>query len=78
MFSIYNLIGKGYERGWFTNCKCRYRIFKGARNTKKSYVMIGYETLFKIMMCPLRNVLIVRNTLSSNRFSTFSTIVMRH
>lgn len=76
MLSIYNLTGKGYERGWFTNCKCRYRIYKGARNTKKSYVMIGLEVLFKILMCPLRNVIIIRNTLSSHRFSTFSTLTM--
>lgn len=73
--SIYKCVGKGYTNGWFTNCQCRYRCFKGARNTKKSYDLIGFEVLCKIFSSPLRNVLIIRNTLASNRLSTFSTIV---
>lgn len=72
--SIHKLIGKGYSRGWYTNCSCRYRCYKGARNTKKSYDMLGFEVLCKIMSDPRRNVLILRNTLSSNRYSTFSTL----
>ena len=56
--SIYKCTGTGYERGWYTNCKCRYRVFSGARNTKKSYDMIGLEVLSKIISNPLRNVLI--------------------
>lgn len=72
--SIYDCIGKGYENGWWTNCHCRYRCFKGARNTKKSYVIIGLEILDKIISNPLRNILILRNVSTSNRFSTFSTL----
>lgn len=72
--SLYKCIGKGYTNGWFTNCHCRYRIFKGARNTKKSYVMVGLEILAKILTDPKRNVLILRNTFSSHRFSTFATL----
>lgn len=74
--SIYNCIGKGYTTGWWTNCHCRYRVFKGARNTKKSYVMIGLEVLDKIISSPQRNVLILRQIGGSNRFSTFSTICL--
>ena len=74
--SVAKLIGKGYGRGWFTNCRCRYRVYAGARNTKKSYVMIGLEVLIKIMSDPLRNVLILRQTAGSNRRSTFTTICM--
>ena len=74
--SIYNCTGKGYERGWWTNCKCRYRVYKGARNTKKSYVMIGLEVLDKIISDPRRNVLILRQIGGSNRFSTFSTLCL--
>lgn len=74
-FSISKCVGRGYNRGWFTNCHCRYRCYKGARNTKKSYVIIGLEVLMKIITDPRRNVLILRNTLKSQRFSTFSTIV---
>lgn len=72
--SIYKCTGTGYERGWWTNCHCRYRIFKGARNTKKSFDMIGYEPIDKILSDPRRNVLILRQTFNSHRLSTFSTI----
>lgn len=72
--SVQKCIGKGYNRGWFTNCNCRYRCFKGARNTKKSYVMIGYEVLFKILTCPQRNVIIIRNTIDGHRYTTFTTL----
>lgn len=72
--SIQQLIGKGYGKGWFTNCHCRYRVFKGARNTKKSYVIIGLEILFKILDNPIRNILVVRQNATTNRISTFSTI----
>lgn len=72
--SIKQLVGKGYSRGWYTIFKGRYRAYKGARNTKKSYVMIGLEVLMKIMQCPLRNILILRETYISNQFSTFSTL----
>lgn len=68
------LIGKGYGNGWFTNCHCRYRVFKGARNTKKSYDVIGWEPLMKIMSDPCRNILVIRATNKSNRTSTFATI----
>lgn len=74
--SIYALTGTGYERGWWTNCHCRYRCYKGARNTKKSYVMIGLEIISKIITDPRRNVLVIRNTLSSHRFSTYTTLKM--
>ena len=74
--SFYKCTGTGYERGWYTNCKCRYRVFSGARNTKKSYDMIGLEVLSKIISNPLRNVLILRQIGGSNRFSTFSTLCL--
>ena len=54
-------MGDGYNRGFFTNCHCRYRAFKGARNTKKSYDIGGIEPIIKIISNPLRNVLFVRN-----------------
>lgn len=73
-FSIYRCIGKGYERGWWTNCHCRYRIYKGGRNTKKSFDMIGYEPIDKILSDSRRNVLIIRKTFNSHRLSTFSTL----
>ena len=73
-FSIYKLIGKGYSRAWYTNCHCRYRVFAGARNTKKSYVIIGLEVLCKILSDPRRNVLVIRAVAGSNKDSTFAVI----
>lgn len=74
--SIYKCTGSGYERGWWTNCSCRYRVYKGGRSTKKSWNIIGLEVIDKILSSPLRNVLIIRNTLASHRLSTFSTLKM--
>ena len=74
--SFYKCTGTGYENGWWTNCKCRYRIYKGARNTKKSYNMIGLEVLNKIITDSRRNILIIRETLNTHRMSTFSTLCM--
>ena len=76
IISMYEKIGKGYTRGWWTNCHCRYRVFKGARNTKKSYVMLGLEVINKIISDSRRNVLILRQIGANNRYSTFSTIDM--
>lgn len=72
--SLYKCIGKGYERGWWTNCNARYRVYKGARNTKKSYDMIGYEVIDKIISDPRRNVMIIRDTFNTHRYSTFATL----
>ena len=69
--SLYKCVGKGYTNGWWTNCKCRYRIFKGARNTKKSYDILGFEVIDKIISDSRRNVLILRQTFTSHRNSTF-------
>lgn len=74
--SIYKETGTGYERGWWTNNHCRYRCFKGARNTKKSYNILGLEVIDKILSDPRRNVLIIRQVGNNNRYSTFSTIEM--
>lgn len=72
--SIYKCTGTGYERGWWTNFHGRYRVYKGARNTKKSYDIIGYEVIDKIISDPRRNVLILRQVFNSHKLSTFSTL----
>ena len=69
------VIGKGYTRGWFTNCHARYRLFKGARATKKSTNMIGYETIAKILSDERRNILVIRKNDENNRQTTYATIV---
>lgn len=74
--SMQKLAGKGYGRAWFKNNHSRYRVFCSARNTKKSYVILGLEIICKILSNPLRNVLVLRQIAASNRLSTFSTLVM--
>ena len=69
------VIGKGYSRGWFTNCSRRYRVYEGARATKKSYNMIGYEPLFKIISDPCRNILIVRQNDVDNYQTTYTQVL---
>ena len=73
--SIHSLIGTGYENAWYKNCLARYRVLAGARNTKKSYTFLGYEIIFKIFDNPYRNIIVIRNTLATNRDSTFSLLV---
>lgn len=72
--SFYRLTGTGYERGWWTNFKGRYRCYKGSRNSKKSYVMLGLEALQKIISDPNRNIIFLRKTNRSNKNSTFATL----
>lgn len=76
VLDFYKAIGTGYENAWFTNNSCRYRVFKGARNSKKSYVICGLEILAKIICCPERNILVLRQINGSNRYSTFSTLCL--
>ena len=72
---IYKAIGTGYERGFFSNCPVRYRLFEGARSTKKSKVILGYEPIMKLLSHELRNVVICRKNDCDNRQSTFENIV---
>lgn len=72
--SMRKLLGDGYTRGWFSNCPVRYRLFCGARSTKKSKVILGYEPIFKLLDNPLRNILVLRQNDSDNRQSTFANI----
>lgn len=74
VLSMKKLLGKGYTKAWFSNCKLRYRLFCGARSTKKSKVILGYEPVFKILSDARRNVLIVRKNDSDNRQTTFENI----
>lgn len=69
------VIGKGYTRGLFFNCNARYRLFKGARNTKKSKDIIGYEPIMKILSNDKRNILVLRQNDVDNRQSTYENIV---
>ena len=39
--SLRKLLGQGYNQAWYTNCKARYRVFRGARSTKKSVDLLS-------------------------------------
>lgn len=73
--SVRECIGSGYGNGWFTNCRARYRVFAGARNTKKSVDILGYEPIFKILSSEIRNVLIVRQNDTDNGNSTYPNLI---
>lgn len=70
---IQKALGRGYNNGWFTNTRnIRYRLFKGARNTKKSVIMLGYEPILRMISDDITNILIVRKNDVDNRNSTFA------
>ena len=73
--SVQELIGKGYNNAWFTNCKARYRVFCGGRATKKSVNIAGYEPIFKIMCDENRNVIMCRQDDTNNSTSTYANLV---
>ena len=69
--SVSSCIGRGYGNGWYTNCHARYRLYKGARNTKKSVDIGGYEPIFKILGDEWRNILFLRENATDHATSTF-------
>lgn len=73
--NVQDCIGKGYGNGWYTNCRARYRVFAGARNTKKSVDILGYEIIFKILSDEIRNVLVIRQNDTDNGTSTFPNLI---
>lgn len=73
--SVQQCIGKGYNKGWFTNCKARYRIFEGGRSTKKSVNIGGYEPIFKILCDKNRNIIMCRKDDTNNTTSTYPNLI---
>lgn len=72
--SVSSLIGKGYGNGWFTNCDARYRIFAGARATKKTVNIAGYEPIFKILSNKNKNIVMCRQDDVNNGQSTYANL----
>ena len=72
---IQKALGKCYNNGWFTNTTdIRYRLFKGSRNSKKSFNMIGNEAVIAMISDDVTNILVVRKNQEDNRNSSFSNI----
>ena len=68
--------GKCYNNGWFTNTTdIRYRLFKGSRNSKKSFNMIGNEIVIRMISDDVTNVLVCRKNDVDNRNSTFANVI---
>lgn len=70
--SIYDLIGRGYERFWYW--QGRYRVLMGSRGSKKS-MTTAYWYILHMMEMPLANLLVVRMVADTNRDSTYATLL---
>lgn len=70
--SIYELIGRGYERFWYW--QGRYRVLMGSRGSKKS-MTTAYWYILHMMEMPLANLLVVRMIADTNRDSTYATLL---
>lgn len=71
MSNIYlpDLIGKGYKDFW--NTRCRYRVCKGSRGSKKSKTT-GINRVFRVLKYPESNYLCVRRYQNSIRDSVLA------
>ena len=77
VFNVKELMGTGYEKAYWLNCPVRYRVFYGARNTKKSWNLIGVEVIDKIMTSSLRNIVCFRRNYVDIKDSCFSSITSK-
>ncbi len=64
-----DLIGKGYKDFW--NTKCRYRVCKGSRGSKKSKTT-ALNRVFRILKYPQSNYLCVRRYTNTIRDSIYA------
>lgn len=67
--SLQEAVGKNYADFW--NTKCRYRVCKGSRGSKKSKTT-ALNMIYRIMEFPLANGLCVRRYSNTLRDSVFS------
>lgn len=73
VLKIKEAMGYGYEHAYWLNCPVRYRIFYGARNTKKSW-NASIEIIDKIITSPVRNVICFRRNYVDIKDSIFGSI----
>lgn len=64
-----DLVGKGYGKFW--RCKCRYRVVKGSRGSKKSKTT-ALNLIYRLMKYPGSNLLVVRKTYRTLKDSCFT------
>ena len=70
--SLQSLVGKGYAEYW--HCKCRYRVVKGSRASKKSKTTALYF-ISQLMKYPEANLLVVRKTYRTLKDSCYSDLL---
>lgn len=63
-----DVVGKGYAQFW--KCKCRYRVVKGSRASKKSKTSALWY-IYNMMKQPESNLLVVRKTYRTLKDSCF-------
>ena len=66
--SLQSIVGKGYAEFW--HCKCRYRIVKGSRASKKSKTTALW-IISNMMKYPEANTLVIRKTYRTLKDSCF-------
>lgn len=67
--NLKKVIGKGYNEFWHS--KHFYRVVKGSRGSKKSKTA-ALNFIYRIMLYPWSNLLVVRRFSNTNRQSTFT------
>lgn len=74
---ILKLMGYGYSAGSFLNSllkPCRYRLYVGGRNTKKSTNIEGIELVARLLANDMRNAIVLRKNDTDNRNTTISNL----
>ena len=66
--SLQSIVGKGYAEYW--KCKCRYRVVKGSRASKKSKTTALW-IISNMMKYPEANTLVIRKTYRTLKDSCF-------
>lgn len=75
--SFRKLVGKHYDK--LTDTKVRYKIFKGAKGTKKSETIIAWQ-IFCIIFKPKANIIVMRRYMKDHSDTTvagFQTVLQR-
>lgn len=67
--SLQSIVGKGYAEFW--HCKCRYRVVKGSRASKKSKTTALW-IISNMMKYPEANTLVIRKTFRTLKDSCFT------
>lgn len=70
---VNELVLPDFSDMWFNNTEnIRYRIFKGGRETGKSFNFIGIEPIMKILDDDRRNIMMIRQNDKDNAQSTYT------